>query len=733
MAQRRAGSDCALRGLLSPVGIAAVLWISAPPVVHPEESREYAGERVPASERVEGPRERAGTRLDPGGRLDPGSRLDPAPRFEAAVSSGFRAVAERSPFSAIADAEAAQRLRSAYPARHPSRYSEERHSEGRHPEETYSQETSPEETYREEEGAGDVVEFVAIAGDDRVVGGFRPSGSQGDRTLERDPGGEARSDPTPSRAAAVRRPPDAMLEQAEYLSPSEDRSRLLEQLGLVRESLLNPYEQSTIKGDRPIFRDDWYLSVGAELSTVYEFGRVLGEQGNSRVDASSQSLFPSLSLTRGTTTFRPPDWRFQLRAGASVRTAESLAGRAQSGSLERRDRADLSVEEFFIERHLRNLSDRYDFQSLRIGSQPLIADFRGFLIQDHQPAVRFFGNARNNQLQYNAMWIRRLAKDPVSGLNSDELRDEDLWLANLYLQDVPVLGFQLQGVVLYHRDRERSARTELSLERSAKVLGASMRPVGDRVGERIRGHDVVYLGANGDGHLGRLNLTFSSYAAMGRDEGGPVGSGSRSVSAYFGAAEASVDFDWYRIKAYAMLASGDSDPLDDRSEGFDFVRDRPTFGGLEDGFWQRESMSLSFAAAGGSGVQLVARDGVLPSLRSRADKDAANFVNPGLRLFGLGADFDVLPELRLRLNATYMEFDDTASLRFLSGERSIRRHLGEDYSLALIYRPWFINNVSVRVSAAAFMPGGGLIDLGLGGPDAGDRLYSARVGLTLQY
>jgi len=99
----------------------------------------------------------------------------------------------------------------------------------------------------------------------------------------------------------------------------------------------------------------------------------------------------------------------------------------------------------------------------------------------------------------------------------------------------------------------------------------------------------------------------------------------------------------------------------------------------------------------------------------------------------VGADLEVLPELRLGLNATSMDFDDTSSLRLLAGGRSIRRQLGEDYSVALIYRPWFINNVSVRVSAGAFMPGAGLIDLDSTGLASGDLRYSARIGLTLQY
>jgi len=61
----------------------------------------------------------------------------------------------------------------------------------------------------------------------------------------------------------------------------------------------------------------------------------------------------------------------------------------------------------------------------------------------------------------------------------------------------------------------------------------------------------------------------------------------------------------------------------------------------------------------------------------------------------------------------------------------VARHIGEDYALALIYRPLLTNNVIVRVSAATFRPGRGLSDALRF--DAGERLYSTRIQLTLAY
>ena len=77
----------------------------------------------------------------------------------------------------------------------------------------------------------------------------------------------------------------------------------------------------------------------------------------------------------------------------------------------------MGVQELFADVHLRNVSTRYDFDSLRVGIQPFISDFRGFLFQDVPFGVRLFGTRDNNQWQYNLGWFRRLEKDTNSGLN----------------------------------------------------------------------------------------------------------------------------------------------------------------------------------------------------------------------------------------------------------------------------------------------------------------------------
>ena len=55
-----------------------------------------------------------------------------------------------------------------------------------------------------------------------------------------------------------------------------------------------------------------------------------------------------------------------------------------------------------------DVSARYDFDSIRVGVQPIQLDFRGFLFNDQQLAIRLFGNRDGNRAQYNLMAIWRL-------------------------------------------------------------------------------------------------------------------------------------------------------------------------------------------------------------------------------------------------------------------------------------------------------------------------------------
>lgn len=79
-------------------------------------------------------------------------------------------------------------------------------------------------------------------------------------------------------------------------------------------------------------------------------------------------------------------------------------------------------------------------------------------------------------------------------------------------------------------------------------------------------------------------------------------------------------------------------------------------------------------------------------------------------LVGAGADFDLTPR-RLSANANHLWFENTATLQALRMEGSIPRQIGWDLSAAAIWRPKATQNIVVRLSGAALLPGDGFRDL----------------------
>lgn len=513
-------------------------------------------------------------------------------------------------------------------------------------------------------------------------------------------------------------PAPTAADPAEFL-PVPDRWRLVDAIG-VRDRWWDPYNQNTLKGDRPVIGDDVFVIVNAISDTVFEPRRLpfpVGGQTTDRPGSNNtfgryrsflvnQTLITSFSLVKGLTAFKPPDYELRLSPVFNVNHASTEERRLLRADPARGlDRTDgfVALQEAFFDYHIRNVSDRYDFDSIRVGIQPFSSDFRGFLFQDVQMGARLFGNRDNNKWQYNLAYFQRIEKDTNSGLNNIDkgLRRDFIATANIYRQDLPVLGYTSQLSWTYNWNRE--AGNEY-YDRN----GFLQRPavLGD---QRGRDYDVHYAGFSGDGHFGRLNLTHSFYYATGSQTGDPLSGrvGKSEISAYFAAVEPSIDFDWIRVRLSALYASGDKNPYDKKATGFDAIFENPQFAGADTSYWIRQGVPF----IGGGGVGLSGRNGVLPSLRSSKEEGQSNFINPGLILLGFGADFDVTPEVRISGNFNYLEFANTSSLQALRNQAKIRPEIGWDISVGVIYRPTFIQNVVIRLSGAVLAPAQGLKDL----------------------
>jgi len=517
--------------------------------------------------------------------------------------------------------------------------------------------------------------------------------------------------------------------------PVPDRARIVDALG-VPDNPLNPYQQSTLKGDRPVF-DDWYVVVSAISDTVYEprtvpipVSTVVANQqegndqfGKPRQTFFVQTLIPTFSIIKGDTTFMPPEFEFTVTPAVSfthlgVEELGVTDVNPAKGSI--RNSGFVGFQEAFIDYHIRNVSDRFDFDSIRIGIQPMNVDFRGFLFNDDQLGVRLFGDRANNRFQYNIAYFRRIEKDTNSGFNdlSKDLRRDNIIIGNLFVQDLPIHGFTTEFSVVHNWNHETGQHYDTN--------GFIVRPAA--VGyQQPHDYQVTYLGLNGDGHFGRFNLDASFYYAIGSDSVNELTGKPADIRAFEIALEPSVDIDYVRIRGSFFYASG-SDPRTGTEGGFDAINQNPLFAGSDSSYFIREGIPF----IGGGGVQLTGPNSLLPDLRSSKDEGQSNFNNPGLILVGIGTDVDVLPELRISTDFNHLWFDNTKTLEVLRQQGPIRKDLGWDLSTTANYRPFDTQNVILRASGAVLIPGDGFKDL-FSSADADKVYYSVVLSAILAY
>ncbi len=528
---------------------------------------------------------------------------------------------------------------------------------------------------------------------------------------------------------ALRPPPPQAFPGMEDQLPVPDRWRLIETLGVVKERWFDPYHQNAYKGDRaidrskvkwlPIKGDDWFFVANAVSDTVFEprtFPIPVGVQtterpgsldvfGKDRSFVFAQTFIAGAALIKGSTAFKPPDIEYRVTLAYQANYVDVPERRVldvRPSKASHRYDSFLGVQELFVDKHLGNTSDRYDFYSIRLGIQPFQSDFRGFLFNDSQLGIRLFGNRDNNRFQYNLAAFWRLEKDTNSGLNdiTQTPRSDFVFTGNLYRQDFPVVGLTSQVSVTYNMNREKN---DVQIDHN----GFPVRPalLGDLRG---REYDVVYLGYSADGRVGRINVTASFYAALGEDRNSFFTNKPAEVRAGFGAVELSYDHDWMRFRLSGLYATGDGDPYNDTEGGYDAIFENPIFGGADTSYWIRQSIPF---AGGGRVISLSGRNGILNSLRSSKEEGQSNFNNPGTVFVGAGADFDLTPEFRVSTNFNHLWFENTSSLQALRTEGSIPKDIGFDLSVATIWRPKATQNLVGRLSGAVLLPGKGFKDL----------------------
>ncbi len=470
----------------------------------------------------------------------------------------------------------------------------------------------------------------------------------------------------------------------------------------------DPFNLNVLKGDYPIIGQHTFLDVTAASftlinprsvptqATVFESTERPFTTGFFGLPQQAQALeYVSLSLDlfHGDAAFKPVDWRIKLTPIANVNWLDTQELGVVSPDVRRgtsRVHTFVSLEEWFFEYKLADLSPNYDFLSIRAGSQPFNSDFRGFIFTDTNRGLRLFGTGESNRDQFNLVVFSQQEKDTNSQLNTFNDRHQTIVIGNFFRQDFVFPGYTAELNCVYNHD-------DATLHYDKNGFLVRPDPVGVFQPHQI---DVVYLGCTGDGHIGPYNISNAFYWALGHDSLNPLANQPQDISAGFAAVELSYDRDWTRFRISGLFATGDGNPNNRHATGFDAILDDPRFAGGPFSYWESQAIPLF-------GTNLKNERSFFPDLRASKIQGQTNFVNPGIMLFNAGIDFDLTPKCKLINNLNFLAFDKTASLEVLTFQGDIHHFIGTDISSGVEYRPLLSNNVIFQVGVGVLLPGRG--------------------------
>jgi hypothetical protein len=515
-------------------------------------------------------------------------------------------------------------------------------------------------------------------------------------------------------------------QQSAHFVPAEDRWRtgfpawdrygkghpLLDDYPYMPGQWFDPFNQNVLKGDYAFIGQHTFLDITAQTTAFIEprqiptpttpFESTARPFEQNFFGRSSQLFYTqffslAFDLLHGDAAFKPADWRIRLVPtfnvnNLSLNELAIVSPSVAAGTF--RTRTWWALQEAFVETKIADLSPDYDFVSIRAGNQPFVSDFRGFLFADVNRAVRIFGTKNANRDQFNLAYFRQWEKDTNSQLNTFNDRRQNLLFANYYRQDFIWPGYTAQLSLTYNNDPK-----SFKFDKNRFLV----RP--DPTGI-FQQHDVNvgYFGWAGDGHINRFNVTHQFYWAFGYDSLNPLANRAQTINAQMAAIEVSYDRDWARFRLSFFWSSGDHNINNSHATGFDMILDAPNFAGGPFSFWNRQQIPLF-------GVNLTQRLSLVPDLRSSKIQGQANFVNPGLLLPTLGADFDITPKLKLINNANLLWFDQTNVLEQFLFDGHIDKFIGADLSTGFEYRPLLSENISLMGGVSVLIAGQGFRDI----------------------
>ena len=231
----------------------------------------------------------------------------------------------------------------------------------------------------------------------------------------------------------------------------------------------DPYNRNKLKGDYPILGNRTFFVFTGVSDSLLE-GRNLPVPAASAPSARSASgssvaaasIVPVTSLRasfdrvprrHGVQADRlarpraPADQR-QLREPVGVQPPST-----RTSAQEHAPRSSRRLQEAFAEKKLFDIGSNYDFLSVRAGIQEFSTDFRGFMAVLEAPGIRVFGTLKSSRIEYNVAVFDLLEKDTNSGFNELHRRHQQIYVANVYIQDFLTQGYTQSFSFHYNDDR----------------------------------------------------------------------------------------------------------------------------------------------------------------------------------------------------------------------------------------------------------------------------------------
>ncbi|MCB9877836.1 MAG: hypothetical protein H6835_09565 [Planctomycetes bacterium] len=428
--------------------------------------------------------------------------------------------------------------------------------------------------------------------------------------------------------------------------------------------LLDVYNTNKWKGDLPVIGENTFFAGQVLWNNLVESR---DKANSTHADEVRSTMFATADFFHGDTVFRPATWRVRATFAFDERNADDVDNGNTQG--------DIAVQEMFGEMLLWEMDPYLDFGSIRVGRQAFASDFRNFIFQDNNDAVKLFGSFWESRIDFEFAFFDLVAKDPFSNLNRGFLgRDQQYWSASVFLEDMLAMGYKVQFTMQGAHDTSRAATI-----------------------------DAYYAGFNGQGRIGKIQVAHALYWMFGEDEGNKISGAKEDINAQMAALEIAIPDSWARYVFSALYASGDSNVNDGKGTGFDSVFDNPAFAGGANGFFHRQAI-----AAGGQGIANT--NSFYPNLRTKAF-EGPNSVNPGLFILHTGYEATLSNYWTAAVNAAYLSFVNTASLEQATGRNNLDLGIGFDLSLTAQWRPLGVDNCIITPGVQMLVPTGGLADL----------------------